>query len=223
MLSLLVLPLAAAGVAFVFAAQLARQYRERRRGHALAWALSLALFGVASAAVGVGVALGWAPWLFAVYWVAGALLNVPMLAVGQMLLLDPRRSVLWWTLGGLAALWSVVFTVAARMDAAVLAAANAEQVIPRGREVLAGSVAYGLARPFSWTFVVVVVGSLVSAFRTRRWAVLLIALGVTVAAAASAFIRVGSGQPFVLSLAGGVLLMYLGFRAASAPRREAAA
>ncbi len=214
-----VFPALAAAVAWTFAAQLGRQYHARRRPHALAWACALGLFGLASAAVTVGVATGWSPPLFGVYWVAGALLNVPLLAVGQLLLLDPKRSVLYWTLAGLAAVWSVLFTLLADFDATVLAQASQDNGIPLGREALAGETAYALARPFSYTFVIVVGGSIWSAVRSRRWAILLIALGVTIAALSSAFVRVGQGQLFSLLLAAGVVVMYAGFLAAGrAPR-----
>lgn len=214
-----VLPTLAALVAFAFAVRLGRQYVSRRRSHALAWALALGLFGLASAMVSLGVTAGWSPVVFGVYWIAGALLNVPLLAVGQLMLLDPRRSVLYWTLAGLAAVWSIAFTLMASFDTAVLAGASQARVIPRGAEVIAGELAYGLARPFSYTFAIVVIGSVWSAVRARRWGVLLIALGVTVAAAASAFIRVGQGELFSVFLAAGVAIMYLGFLAASRPPR----
>lgn len=210
-------PILAAAVALVFATQLARQYVARRRAHALAWALSLALFGVAAAMVSVGVTAGWSPAVFGTYWVAGALLNVPLLALGQMMLLDARRSVLYWTLAGLFAIWAVAFTLLAQFDSGALQAASGQGVIPRGSQVLSGETAYALARPFSYTFAIVVVGSVWSAARARRWSILLIAVGVTIAAAASAFIRVGQGELFSVFLAVGVGVMYLGFRAASRP------
>lgn len=222
MLSVL-LPAVAALVALVFAFELARQYRRRRRPHALAWALALTLFGLASAMVGVGVSAGWSPAVFGTYWIAGALLNVPLLAVGQLMLLDPRRSVLYWTLAGVFAVWSVAFTVMAGFDMAALDAASARRAIPLGKSVLGGTAAYRLIGPFNATFLVVVVGSIWSAVRSRRWAVLLIALGTTVAAVGSS--AVGAGRDFLFSvlLAVGVSIMYLGFRAASKPPRRSVA
>ena len=222
-LTVVVLPALAALVAATFAVQLARQYAARRKPHALAWALALALFGLASTAVTVGVGPGWSPAVFGVYWIAGALLNVPLLAVGQLLLLDPRRAALWWTVGGLAALWSVLFTVMAPFDTAVLADATAANQIPLGKEVLGGTTAYALIRPFNLTFLVVVVGSVWSAVRSRRWGVLLIALGVTIAAAGSSFVRVGNGEWFSILLAAGVTVMYGGFLAAARPPKRVTA
>lgn len=219
MLATVLLPILAALVALVFAGQLARQYLRRRRPHALAWALALGLFALASAMVAVGVTVGWSRPVFAAYWIGGALLNVPLLAIGQLMLLDPRRSVLYWTLAGVFAVWSVAFTLMAGFDGQVLAEASAQQVIPLGKEVLGGTTAYGLIGPFNATSLIVIVGSIWSAVRYRRWAVLLIALGVIVAAAGSS--AVGNGRDFLFSvlLAAGVSIMYLGFRAASRPQQ----
>ena len=216
---LILYPLVAAGIAATFAAQLAGQYRARRRPHALAWSLSLGLFAVAAAAVAVGIGVGWSPSVFGVYWVAGALLNVPLLATGQLLLMDPKRSALWWTLAGICAAWAVLFTLMASFDGAALAEASAARTIPVGREVLGGQMAYALVRPFNYTFAVVVAGSLWSAVRFRRPAVALVALGVSVVAASSSAARVGQGQVFSVLLAAGVALMYSGFLAAARPRR----
>lgn len=217
-----VLPAVAALVAAVFAVQLGRQYASRRRPHALAWAMALGLFATAAAMVTVGVWVGWSAAVFGVYWIAGALLNVPLLGVGQLMLLDPRRTVLYWTLAGVFAVWSIAFTLMAPFDGQVLAAASSERVIPLGKEVLGGTTAYTLVGPFNATFLIVVIGSVWSAVRSRRWAVLLIALGVSVAAAGSS--AVGSGRDFLFSvlLASGVSIMYAGFLAAAKPPRRQA-
>ena len=217
-------PLLAALVAAAFATHLGRQFAARRRPHALAWCLALTLYAAASAAVAAGLGFGWSEPLFDLYWVAGALLNVPLLAAGQLLLLDPGRARLWWLAAGLVAAAAAAATLAAGVDTGALDAATSARQIPLGREVLGGSLAYRLARPFSFTFLIVVAGSLVSAARTRRWGVLLIALGVAVVAGSSAAVRVGHGQLFSALLAAGVTIMYGGFLAASrrAPARRPA-
>lgn len=221
MLWIVVLPVLAALVAFAFAGQLLRQYLRRRRPHALAWALALGLFGLASSMVAVGVSAGWSAPVFGLYWIAGALLNVPLLAVGQLMLLDPKRTVLYWTIAGVCAVWSVAFTLLASFDLSVLAAATDNHTIPLGKDVIDESMAYVLVGPFNATSLIVVGGSIWSAIRTRRWAVLLIALGIVVVATGSS--AVGAGRDFLFSvlLAGGVSIMYAGFRAASRPPRPA--
>lgn len=213
-----IFPLTAIVIAWAFAGQLGRQFLDRRKDHALAWAISLFLFGLGHVAVLIGLTAGWSPATFGVYWLSGALLNVPFLAIGQLHLMDRRRSVLWWTFAGLAVVWNVAFTLMADYDTAVLAGTTG---VPAGEAVIGGSTAYALLRPMTYTFAIVVIGSAWSAFRMRRWSLLLIALGTTVAAAGSSVIGSGVAYLFPVMSAAGVGLMYLGFRAASAPARTA--
>ena len=212
-----VFPLIAIAVAWTFAGQLGRQWWDRRRDHALAWALSLFLFGLGHVAALIGLTAGWSSPTFGIYWLSGALLNVPLLAIGQLHLLDRKRSVIWWTLAGLAVLWNVVFTITATYDTAVLEAATGG--IPAGSEVLAGTTAYALLRPMTYTFAIVVIGSVYSAVKMKKWALLLIAVGTTVAAAGSSVIGSSVDYLFPVLSAVGVLLMYTGFRTVSAPAR----
>lgn len=214
--------LGGAVVAGAFGAELARQWRARRRHHALAWALALGLYAIGMVALAVGFGLGWSPTSFAVYWVTGALLNVPLLAVGQLHLLDPPRAALWWTIAGLAAVWSVAAVALTPIDAGVLAAADAAGGIPPGREAFAGGLAYQVLRPMTILgSLVVVVGSLYSGLASRRYGILLIALGVSVSATSSRFLAAGLDEMVAVVLAVGVAIMYAGFRAASrAPRRR---
>jgi hypothetical protein len=216
-------PVAAALVALIFAGQLAWQFAQRRRPHALAWTMALALYAAGSAAVAVGVGTGWTAPVFAIYWLAGPLLNVPLLATGQLLLLDRDRAWLYWPAATMITLTAVAAVVSADFDREALAAASRAHRIPLGRDVLAGSLAYTLARPFSFTFVIVVGGAVWSAVRTRRWAILLIALGVMIVAGDSVAIRIGNGELFSLLLAVGITVMYVGFLATTGARRPAMA
>lgn len=216
-------PVAAALVAVVFAGQLARQVARRRRPHALAWALAFALYAAGAAAVAIGVGAGWTAPVFMIYWLAGPLVNVPLLATGQLLLLDRDRAWLYWSAATLVALTAVAAVVSADVDREALAEANRAHRIPLGRDVLAGSLAYTLARPFSFTFLIVVGGAVWSAVRTRRWTVLLIALGVMIVAGDSVAIRVGNGELFGVLLAAGITVMYVGFLATTGSRRPSIA
>lgn len=209
-----IFPLLAIGVAWLFSARLAAQWVRRHRPHALAWAISLFLFGLGHVAVLIGITSGWSAPTFGIYWLAGALLNVPFLAIGQLHLMDRKRSVIWWTLAGLAVVWNVSFTLTAAYDTAVLAAATG---VPAGKDVIGGSIAYALLRPMTYTFAVVVLGSAWSAWRRRTWSLLLIAVGTAVAAAGSSVIGSSVDYLFPVLSAAGVSIMYLGFRKVSAP------
>lgn len=205
-------------VAGAFAVQLAQQHRRRRRHHALAWTLALALYALGMVVLAVGLGLGWSPLAFAVYWGAGALLNVALLGVGQLQLLDPDRAALWWTLGGLAAAWTVVALLDNPPDPAAVQVAVGD--IPGGEAAFGGGLAWQILTPITTTATLVVVaGSAWSSVRTRRFGLLLIPLGVLVSGSSSAFLRLGATDLVPVVLAVGVAVMYLGFRAAAkAPR-----
>jgi hypothetical protein len=202
-------------VAGVFTYQLAQQYADRRRHHALAWALALGCYAVGMVALAIGFAFGWDPVTYGVYWLTGALLSVCLLAVGQLHLLDPPRALLWWTLGGLAVVWAIGTMFASPYDVAVLGAASDAGTIPAGQEVFRGELAYQILRPFTYLGASIVLGgSLWSGIRTRRYGILLIALGVFVSATSTAFLRAGLDDLVAVILALGVAIMYAGFRAA---------
>ena len=211
-------------VAGLFATQLVQQWALRGRDHALAWAMALALYTVGLVALALGFAFGWSPASFAVYWVSGALLNVPLLAVGQLHLLDPQRAALWWTLAGLAAVWSLAAIALSPIDPQVLAAADAAGGIPAGRDAFADGLAYEILRPLTILgSLVVLVGSVYSGLKSRRYGILLIAAGVALSATSSRFLAADRDELVAVVLALGVTIMYGGFRAAArAPRARSA-
>ncbi len=89
-LSLWIWPLATAIVTGVFTVLLARQYRERRKAHQLAWTIGFAMWTVASLAEVVAIATGaWPPFLYRVYIVTTAAL-VPVLGYGTIRLMAKR-------------------------------------------------------------------------------------------------------------------------------------
>jgi hypothetical protein len=218
------LALVGALVAAAFAMRLRRQFRQRRRHHALAWSMSFDLYAIGMVALAVGLLLGWSPQVYGVYWFTGALVNVPLLAVGELHLLAPSHGRWWWTLAGGAALWAIVAIAVSQFDAGALAMASADGGIPLGADVLGGEPAYAALQPLTLTgTVVVLAGTVWSAVRRRRPAVLLIALGVLVAASSSAFVRSDLDALVPVALTSGVAIMYTGFRATSARRPESGA
>lgn len=219
LLTALLAPLAATLVAGAFATSLGRQWLAKRRDHALAWTLSLYAFAGGSLAIAFGFALSWNRATFGTYWLLGALVTVPLLAVGQLHLMFPQLSALWWTCAGLFGAWAVFTLASSPVDPAALAAGG----IPQGAEVFGdGALTMALLPVANWTALVVVAGSIWSGVRTRRWGVLLIALGVMVAGGSFGFARAGQGELVSVFLALGVTLMYGGFVAAGRPSRRAA-
>jgi hypothetical protein len=223
-----VLPLVAAVVAFAFAGVLARQWLARRRPFMAIWVVALAMYGVASLAVVAGAADGWSELEFEVYWALGAVLNVPFLAAGEVLLLFRRRWVLWGTLLALVFVTAYTFTTlaGASYDAEALA-----ETLPSGKHVYgAGTPAHRLPQLISIpSYLLLLAGTSWSAWtmrghaelRDRFFGTLLIALGATITAVGgSAFAALGKLALFSVTLLAGIAVMFWGFLRAS---RQAAA
>jgi hypothetical protein len=220
------LPGVAAVASAAFAAAVLRQYARRRRPHQLAWGVALTMFTVASLALLVGVTAGWTPASFKIYYLFGAILNVPWLALGTVrLLAGPTTGRAYAAALAAFTALSVVLVVLARVTPADLAG----RLLPEGKEFLPVGVR-ALAVLGNTVGTVVVVGGAVAsglAMRSRRElrprfeGNLLIALGVLLAASGGVFAFLASSDKLALGLALGASVMYLGFRRASAPARPA--
>lgn len=77
----------AACVSIAFALCTADRWVSRRRPHELAWTESLVMFALASGAYWWAGAVGWNEWNFKAFYLFGAILNVPFLALGTVYLL----------------------------------------------------------------------------------------------------------------------------------------
>ena len=214
-----VFPLIAAVVAAAFAGLVAKQLVARRRPYQLAWVLALAMYAAASLAVALGVADGWSIRDFQVYWALGAVLNVPFLAGGELMLLvrNPRAQAATW----IVLVFLTAYTVSVLRGASFDLAALADD-LPSGKHVLGdGSPAHRLPQLISIpSYVVLLGGALWSAWRMRgrpelrdRFrGTLLIALGATmIAGLGSAFAALGLLAPFSATLAAGIAVMFAGF------------
>ncbi len=221
------IPAVAVAAATAFATAVLLQYGQRRRPYQLAWGVSLSMFALASLALTVGVAAGWSPADFKLYYLFGAVLNVPWLALGTVLLLG-RATTARFYLGCLLAFSaaSVVLVALAPVTAADLA----ERLVPEGRQFLPVPVRV-LAVTGNVAGTLVVIGGAVASglgLRGRRGARarfegnLLIALGVAFAAGGGVFAFLDQSGKLGAGLAVGACVMYLGFWRASTPVRSPA-
>jgi len=218
------LPGVAAAASAAFAVAVLRQYAARRRPYQLAWGIALSMFTVASLALMAGVVAGWSPVSFKLYYLFGAVLNVPWLALGTVeLLAGPAARRAYLAALTAFTLVSVVLVALARVTAADLAG----RLLPEGKEFLPVAVR-ALAVVGNTVGTLVVVGGAVAsglAMRSRRdlrprfEGTLLIALGVLLAASGGVLAFLASSDKLALGLAVGASVMYLGFRRASTPAR----
>jgi hypothetical protein len=214
----------AALVGLAFALSTYERWLARRRRHELAWSAALAMFALAAAALAAGEGVGWSGPVFRVYFLFGAIVNVPFLALGTAYLLGGRR---WGDR------WAVAVCLFAAFAAGVLAVAPFTAplpagTVPRGSEVF-GPLPRILAAVASGAGAAVVFGGAVwSAWRIRRGRVmvgnLLIALGTLILANSGLLNSVlDEITGFVVTLLAGIAVLFAGFLVAtSTPRRSAA-
>jgi hypothetical protein len=219
-----IFPLGASLISATFASMMGRQWLAKRRPHQLAWTVALLMFALATLAAAEGVRLGWSPGLFRVYYLFGAMVNVPFLAVGTVYLLAPRRAAhAFAVLVGVASVVGALAVVSARLDLGALDVRG----IPAAALVITGrALPRTLSRYYSYTaFGIVVLGALWSAWRLtrqrsehlRRLAAgnVLIAGGTFIVAAASIAVRLGRGPAvaaiFSMGLLAGITAMFAGF------------
>jgi hypothetical protein len=221
------LPIAATVIALVFGVHLLVRSTRRRAWFEGVWAAAMLMFAAASGALVLGVADGWSTAEFRAYWLFGAVLNVPYLALGEAYLLIRKTWVshllLVVVLGATA--WASAEVRTAPLNLEVLAT----EEFFTGREVLGATApARTLAMLYSYTgTVVLVLGILWSALqmrgrpelRNRFYGVLLIALGALVVAGGAAFAAAANFAGFSVTLVAGVAVMYWGFLTATRPTR----
>ncbi|HVM12233.1 MAG TPA: hypothetical protein VM638_07145 [Actinomycetota bacterium] len=234
-------PAIATAISLAFGIHLLVRFARRRRWAEGIWAIALLMYATASGALTLGVMEpGWTPALFRTYWLFGAVLNVPYLALGEVYLLSRRP---WVGHLGLAVVlaataYATLVVRSAPVDPIISAAPpslgpgehGSGGAFYTGREVFGeGAPARTLAMIYSYTgTAVLVLGILWSALgmrgrpdlRHRLHGTLLIAGGALVVAGGSAFAAAGNATGFSLTLAVGVAVMYRGFLVAT--RRPAA-
>src|ERR1700738_5138355 len=83
---------AAAIVGVAFGLSTLERWVRGRRPYELAWSAALAMFALAAGALAYGAQAGWSGPIFRVFYLFGALADVPVLALGTVYLLASRRA-----------------------------------------------------------------------------------------------------------------------------------
>ncbi len=229
------LALVATAIATLFAQATGVRYSQGRKPHHRAWTIALALFALASAMLTLGATNGWDAPKFRAFYLFGAVLDVPWLALGTVYLLGStalgrRVETAVWCFTGLA--------VGVLCSAPLHRAAITVDQIPDGKAVFGAwpRVLAGVGSGVGAT--VVFVGAVWSAVRlvraregndvARRIAGgnALIALGTLVLGSTGTLKGVAGGkdEAFALGVAVGIALIYAGFAVATPrPARRATA
>ena len=222
----------ATAVAVGFALSTWDRWLRRRRPHELVWSVSLVLFAVGAAALWWSTARGWSPASFRVFYLAGAILNVPWLAAGTVYLL---AGPVW---GNRVRTWLIALSGLATgvLVAAPLRAPIAGNDLPEGKVVFGVWPRVLAAVGSGVSALVIVVGALWSAWRVlrgrtpalgrnprhvelpKRLAVgnVVIAVGTLVLSASGTLAgRLGKDRAFSVTLLTGIAVLFIGFLVAS--------
>jgi hypothetical protein len=216
----------ATAIATVFAQATGVRWSRTKAAHQGAWTVALAMFALASAALATGSGTGWDEGTFRVFYLFGAILTVPWLALGTVYLLLGR------TVGDRVRLGLLLFSTFAlgvMLSTPIHGTIDPAGGIPVGKDVFAvlpralAGAASGIGA------IVVFVGAVYSAIRYARRREpgtgglvagnALIALGVLVLSSGGLLQGiVGQDEGFVISLAVGISVIYGGFAVASGAR-----
>ncbi len=212
---------AATLVASAFALSTLDRWLRRRRPHDLAWSVSLALFAIGAASMWWAESVGWGLNAFRVFYLAGAILNVPWLALGTVYLMADRRfadRVRGWLilLSGFAAGVVLFASTRARVTG---------DELPTGKEVFGVAPRVLAAVGSGAAALIIVAGAVWSAWRPRRSGIhgsrlvignVLIAVATLILSASGTLAgRLGKDRAFAVTLLIGICVLFAGFLVAT--------
>jgi hypothetical protein len=215
---------AAAMVAVAFGLSTFERWLRARRPYELAWSAALAMFALAAGALAYGAQAGWSGPVFRVFYLFGAICDVPVLALGTVYLLAGRR------VGAASALGVLAFCA---FGAGVVVMAPFRAPLPVDQLVQGSKVFGPLPRALAGVgsaggAVTIFGGALWSLWRVvasgapRRllWSNGLIALGTAILAASGTLNSVFNAMTaFAVTLLVGITVIFTGFLVATGQLR----
>ena len=218
-----VLSVVAAIASSLFAFDLWSDYRRRPRPHIAAYGTGMTMFAVATWALFIGVTFAWTGPVYRTFFLFGAVLNIPFLALGSMFLVVGKRSghAMTVALGAFTAFaTTLTLTVPFQQPLPVDGIPHARDMFesgfgPRLFALIGGAVGVTILS-------VLALVSLVRFWKKDRsivWGNALILAGTLAAAWGGTRLALGDESGFALSLLIAVTLIWAGYRIAAGRRR----
>ncbi len=209
-------------IASLFAIDLWRDYRRRPRPHIAAYATGISMFAIATWCLFYGVTFGWTGAAYRLFFLFGAVLNIPFLALGSMFLVGGKRAghIMTLLIGGLTAIsTTLVLTVPFQRelpDGGIPHDMFDTGFGPRLFAIIGGAVG-------STLLIVLALVSLIRFWKRDRalvWGNALIVAGTFAAAWGGSGLALGEASGFAVSLLLAVSLIWGGYRIASGRRPQ---
>ena len=123
-------------ISTAFTVDLALAYKRRPRPHTAAYAVGIAMFAVATWALAFGLTSGWNGASYRAFFLFGAILNIPYLALGSMYLVVGRRAgtVMFIIVGAITAI-SVTLATTVDFAASLPTDGIPHDILPRSAKV----------------------------------------------------------------------------------------
>jgi len=213
------LALTAAVAATLFSLDLWRDYLRRPRPHIAAYGTGITMFALATWALFIGLSMGWSGPTYRSFFLFGAVLNIPFLALGSMFLVVGRRAghVMTMALGALTAISTTLATTV-----------PFQGPLPRDgipHDMFAtgfGPRLFAIIGGATGTTILVILAavSLVRFWKKDRnivWGNAMIVAGTFAAAWGGTGLALGEAGGFAVSLMLAICLIWAGYRVASGP------
>ena len=217
----------AAALATAFSVDLILDFGRRPRPHTGAYAAGISMFAVASWALAHGLTAGWTGTSYRTFFLLGAIINIPFLALGSMYLVVGKRAgtIMFIACGAIAAI-STTLTTTVPFANPLPDGGIPHEIFPPINEGFGPRLLAAIAGGSGATILIVL--AVVSLFRfwkrNRRlvWGNALILAGTLAATWGGTGLAVGEGAAFAMSLLLAAGLIWAGYRTASGARSETA-
>lgn len=214
----------AGAAATVFAVDLWVNYARRPRPHVIAYAVGITMFALATWALFAAQVWEWNPFYYRVFYLFGAVLNIPYLALGSMFLVGGKRAghIMTVLLGAFSAI-SVTLVATTAFQKELPAKGIPHDMFASGfGPRLFAAIGGGMGAT------IIIVLALASIIRFRKtaprvvWGSFLILLGTLAASLGGTNLAFGEAAWFSISLFLAASLIFAGYKVASGARRAAA-